>query len=288
MPQPCAHLEEQSSCDLVAMKDWKEGEGSLSVLPTAWQHKFVGACPLSLCCHPKPYLIQMQSYWYPVGCRGSGEIVHAKSIAQESSQEVSEHKGKQSGMALNSLTITKETTPKSLRPKRGIHGSNRDKSQDEVSNKHIATGRSKQTIKSKDEYQKEASRKRALALMDNKDLELSDHKVNVDKLEQEDEVDELEDNDNMPQSDEHGDVDQEESRDKVHKDGDNDNDNDNDGSCSNDDKYIEDNPDSANKGPTDLDDEIVVNFHADNKGKQQSKVTELDDKVQMELEGAIA
>ncbi|KAI6035749.1 hypothetical protein EDC04DRAFT_2604937 [Pisolithus marmoratus] len=111
-----------------------------------------------------------------------------------------------------------ECTPKSLQPKRGIHGSNRDKSQDEVSNKHVATGRSKKTVKSKDESQKEA----------------------------EDKVDELEDNDNMPQSDEHGNIDQEESRDK-------------------------DDPDSANKEPADLDDEIVVNFHVDNKGKQQSR-----------------
>ncbi|KAI6009137.1 hypothetical protein EDC04DRAFT_2964142 [Pisolithus marmoratus] len=123
-----------------------------------------------------------------------------------------------------------ECTPKSLQPKRGIHGSNRDKSQDE------AAGRSKKTVKSKDESQKEASRKRALALMD----------INVDELEQEDKVDELED-DNMPQSDEHGNVDQEESRDKVHKD-DNDDNNNN--------KYIEDDPDSANKEPTDLDDEV--------------------------------
>ncbi|KAI6010549.1 hypothetical protein EDC04DRAFT_2959911 [Pisolithus marmoratus] len=189
--------------------------------------------------------------------------------------------------------MAKETTPKPLQPKRGIHGSNRDKSQDEVSNKHMAAGRSKKTIESKDESQKEASRKRALTLMDSessqqeaqplkklpkqtlcfqhnspdKDLESSNHEVNVDELEQEDKVDELEDNDNMPQSDEHGHIDQEESRDKVHED---DNDDDN--------EYIEENPDSANKQPTDLDDEIVVNFHVDNKGKQQSKVTELDDK----------
>ncbi|KAI6046988.1 hypothetical protein EDC04DRAFT_2597752 [Pisolithus marmoratus] len=198
---------------------------------------------------------------------------------------------------LNSLTMAKETTPKSSWPKRGIHGSNRDKSQDEVSNKCIAARRSKKTVGSKDESQKEASRKRALALMDSEslqqeaqplkkvpqwtlcfqcdapdeDLESSNHKVDVDELEQEDEGDELEDNNsNMPQSDEHGNIDQEESRDKVCKD-DNDDDDNND-------KYIKDNPDSANKQPADLDDEIVVNFHADNKGKQQSKVTELDDK----------
>ncbi|KAI5997720.1 hypothetical protein EDC04DRAFT_2977701 [Pisolithus marmoratus] len=122
--------------------------------------------------------------------------------------------------------MAKETTLKPLWPKRGIHGSNRDKSWDEVSNKHVATGRSKKTIELKDESQKEASRKRALTLMDSessqqeaqppkkvpkqtlcfqhdlpdKDLESSDHEVNVDELEQEDEVDELEDDNNMPQS----------------------------------------------------------------------------------------
>ncbi|KAI6040103.1 hypothetical protein EDC04DRAFT_2602745 [Pisolithus marmoratus] len=195
--------------------------------------------------------------------------------------------------------MAKETTPKSSWPKRGIHGSNRDKSQDELSNKCMAAGRSKKTVKLKDESQKEASRKRALTLMDSessqqeaqppkkvpkwtlhfqcdspdKDLESSDHKVDVDELEQEDEVDELEDDDNMPQSDKHGHIDQEESRDKVHKD------NDDDDGNSDDDEYIKENPDSTNKQPADLDDEIVVNFHADNKGKQQSKVTEVDDKV---------
>ncbi|KAI6004325.1 hypothetical protein EDC04DRAFT_2611653 [Pisolithus marmoratus] len=162
--------------------------------------------------------------------------------------------------------MAKETTPKSSWPKRGIHGSNRDKSQDE--SMLVITSMAITSLTS--------SRKRALTLMDNKDLESSDHKVNVDELEQEDEVDELEDNDNMPQSDEHGHIDQEESRDKVHKDN---NDNDyNDDNNGNDNEYIKDNPDCANKQPADLDDELFSNFHADNKGKQQSKVTELDDK----------
>ena len=81
------------------------------------------------------------------------------------------------------------------------------------------------------------------------DLESSNHEVDEDELEQEDEIDELQDDDEMRQSDKRDNVDQEESRDKVDE-------YDDDDGNGDDDEYLEDNLDSANKQPADPDDEV--------------------------------
>ncbi|KAI6012230.1 hypothetical protein EDC04DRAFT_2761810 [Pisolithus marmoratus] len=188
----------------------------------------------------------------------------------------------------------KETTTKSSKPNRGVHVSNRDKGQEEVSNKRVNAGRSKKTAGSKDESQQEASRKRASTSIDSEgsqqkaepprkilkrtlrfqrdslgeDSESSNHEVDVDELEQEDEVDELQDDDEMPQTDERAGVDQKENGDKV----------DDDEDDEEDDEYIEDNLDSASKQPAVPDDEKVKS-HADSKGKYKSNVTEIGDKA---------